>query len=68
MSLFKRHKHEWVATATKAYDTFAVPYECVKLRYQTGQRTEVLYRCECGKNKTKSFDGEWTLEQIRGKA
>lgn len=67
MSLFNRHKHEWIATGAKVYNEWYMPLYVRELKYQTGQHTKVLYACKCGKNKTKSFDGAWTLEQIRGK-
>lgn len=27
--------------------------------------TEILLVCDCGEVKTKTLDGEWTLEQLR---
>jgi hypothetical protein len=29
-------------------------------------KTDVLWRCECGKIKSTTLDGKWTLEQING--
>jgi len=32
----------------------------------TRPRTDILYRCPCGKVKTKTVQGKWTLEQVKG--
>lgn len=30
-------------------------------------RTDILYRCECGKVNTKTVAGKWTLGEVTGK-
>ena len=59
--------HDWEIVAVKErFQPFLDPM--TRELYKTCGTfwTDVLYRCACGKLKTKKIQGQWTLEQVRG--
>ena len=72
MRLF--HRHTWRAVGVNhltLYETFLdLPVGTTTTgfrRVETGHQTEVLQRCECSKNRTRTLEGKWTLEQVQGR-
>lgn len=62
--------HKWIAVAVRTREQ---PVGTEMTRY-TGEfvagvatpKTDVLFRCSCGKIKSEDIHGYWTLEQITG--
>jgi len=47
-----RHKHTWYVTAIQVE------------HFTTGDATNVLHRCDCGKAKVETLQGGWTASQL----
>jgi hypothetical protein len=65
--------HEWRIVAVYNRDELVADNDGWVIEDEKGERvtrpkTDILYYCECGKVKTITIQGKWTLEQINGRS
>jgi hypothetical protein len=53
------HHHRWTVTGVTPIRRFVVEFPD-----RVWHATEVLQVCACGDCRTKTLDGEWTLDQL----
>jgi hypothetical protein len=67
--------HDWTPTAVYTRDEPFIDDEGDPItivdehdhgRTATRPRTDVLYVCTCNKARTKTLQGKWTLDQVKG--
>jgi predicted SprT family Zn-dependent metalloprotease len=56
------HRHHWEPVSADVVNLPARGTSSIVFRRTA---TRVLYRCECGKTKTRTLEGVWTLKQIQ---
>lgn len=60
------HHHRWKLNAVQHCQSFVVDRESGK-RHCLGDVTRLLLICECGKAKTATIDGTWTINELQPK-
>lgn len=57
------HRHDWRTVQARRATGFVFVRG---VRIDTGDLTEALQRCDCGRLRTEQFTGHWTLAELTG--